>query len=130
MNTLCTTRPDKHGLVFLVPCNLFSLSYCTCAVDNTLFKRYQKHTAMFNWSPCIKPAVWRGVHGDLSQLTLYTLGRRSHSLEAIDLLTDRPDIPPLPISPSPSLNFTLEGGLHNVFTSCSHCIRLDDVVTA
>ena len=54
-SSLPTVWPVKQGRVFLVPCKK-GLVQCTllykCTLDKSLFTRYQKHMAMFNWSPC------------------------------------------------------------------------------
>ena len=50
---VCTTRPDKR--VFLVPCKTWLVQLTILyrsTLDKSLFTRYNKHTAMFNWSPC------------------------------------------------------------------------------
>ena len=52
-----TGWPVKHGRVFLVPWKKrrFSVQIYSGVhwkVDKALFSKYQKHTAMFNWSPC------------------------------------------------------------------------------
>ena len=49
-----TTRPVKHGRVFLVPCKKWLVyTLYTRTLDKSCFSRYQKHTVMFNWAPCI-----------------------------------------------------------------------------
>ena len=45
-----TSRQDKHDRVVLVP--LLYILY-QCILDQSLLTRYQKHTAMYNWSHCI-----------------------------------------------------------------------------
>ena len=46
-----TGWPVKHGREFLVPC--IKWLHCTmymCSLENSLFTRYKKHTAMYNYS--------------------------------------------------------------------------------
>ena len=45
-----TGLPVKHGRVILVPFKKW-LVQCTLLYTGQI--RYQKHTAMFNWSPCM-----------------------------------------------------------------------------
>ena len=56
LSIVYTIRPDKYGRVFLAPCTSDLSIYATLLPYTgqvTFFKRYQKHTAMFNWSACI-----------------------------------------------------------------------------
>ena len=51
-----TGSPVKHGRVFwyLEKSDLTRVGYCTrvqCTLDKSIFTRYEKNTAMFNWSP-------------------------------------------------------------------------------
>ena len=50
-----TTRSDKHGVFFWYPVKS-DLSIVRFSVQpytgQFTFTRYQKHTAMYNWSPC------------------------------------------------------------------------------
>ena len=43
---------------YLVKRDLSSVRYCTytCTLDKSRFPRYQKNSAMLNWSPCMLPA--------------------------------------------------------------------------
>ena len=55
-NIFYTGWPAKHCSIFLVPCKQWHVQCTllfTCTLDNSLLPMYEKHTAMFNWSPCI-----------------------------------------------------------------------------
>ena len=49
-------QSNNHGHVYLVPCKKTCPVYASVHVytGNISFTRYQKHTTMFNWSPCIQ----------------------------------------------------------------------------
>ena len=57
INLHITECPIKHDCVFLIPWKKW-LVQCTRVqkhtLDKSLFTRYQKNTAMFNWSPFFK----------------------------------------------------------------------------
>ena len=83
-----TGWPVKHGRVFLqylwkkwlVQCVLLY----TCTQDKPLFTRYQKHTAMFNWSPCIPWYIFSNIY-QIQDIYIFS-SRNSKQIQLVEKL--------------------------------------------